>query len=211
MPSRFFITGTDTGIGKTTVAALLCAALDAIYWKPIQTGTRDGTDRAAVLRLARLPRRRALPEAYRFSPPVSPHLAAQRAGLRINLRRIRLPRMAARESLIAEGAGGVLVPVNSSQLMTDLMARLALPVLLVSRTALGTINHTLLSIAALRAAGLDLQGVVMVGKPSRDNRRAIEHYGEVAVVGALPFLAEINRATLLRAFRRHFDRRLFTP
>jgi dethiobiotin synthetase len=211
MPSRFFITGTDTGIGKTTVSALLCAALEAIYWKPIQTGTREGTDRATVLRLAELPRRRALPEAYRFSPSVSPHLAAQRAGVRINLRKIKLPEIAARDSFIAEGAGGVLVPINSTQLMTDLMARLALPVLLVSRTALGTINHTLLSIAALRAARLDLRGVIMVGKPNRDNRRAIERYAGIAVVGTVPFLAKIDRATLLQVFRRNFDRNLFTP
>lgn len=211
MLSGFFITGTDTGIGKTTVSALLCAALDAIYWKPIQTGTREGTDRATVLHLAALPRNRALPEAYRFSPPVSPHLAAQRAGVRIELRKINLPEIARRENFIAEGAGGVLVPINSTQLMTDLMARLALPVLLVCRTTLGTINHTLLSIAALRAARLDLRGVVMVGKPNRDNRRAIEHYGNIEVVGAVPFLAKINRATLLQVFRRNFDRKVFAP
>lgn len=210
-PSRFFITGTDTGIGKTTVSALLCAALDAIYWKPIQTGTLEGTDRAAVVRLAGIPRHRTLPETYRFAPPVSPHLAAQRAGVRIDLRKINLPEIAARENFIAEGAGGVLVPINSTALMTDLMSRLALPVLLVSRTTLGTINHTLLSIAALRAARLDLRGVIMVGKPNRDNRRAIEHYGEIEVVGSVPFLAKINRATLLQVFRRNFDRNLFAP
>ena len=211
MPSRFFITGTDTSVGKTTVAALLCAALNAVYWKPIQTGTRDGTDRATVIRLAALPRHRTLPEAYRFSPPVSPHLAAQRAGIRIDLRKINLPDVAARENFIAEGAGGALVPINSTQLMTDLMARLALPVLLVSRTSLGTINHTLLSIAALRASRLDLRGVVMVGKPNRDNLRAIEHYGGIEVMGTLPVLKNINRSTLLRALHQHFDRKAFAP
>lgn len=209
LPSRFFITGTDTGVGKTTVAALLCAALNAIYWKPIQTGTRQGTDRATVIRLAELPRRRTLPEAYRFSPPVSPHLAAQRAGVRIELRKIKLPAIAAKENLIVEGAGGALVPINSTEILTDLMSRLALPVLLVSRTSLGTINHTLLSIAALCAARLDLRGVVMVGKPNRENRRAIEHYGEIEVVGAVPLLKQINRATLLQVFRTNFDRKAF--
>jgi len=210
MPSRFFITGTDTAVGKTTVSALLCAALDAIYWKPIQTGTREGSDRATVIRLAALPRHRTLPETYRFSPPVSPHLAAQRAGVRIDLRKIKFPTLAAHENLIVEGAGGALVPINSNQLMTDLMSHLALPVILVSRTALGTINHTLLSIAALRASRLDLRGVVMVGKPNRHNRRAIEHYGEIEVVGAVPFLPKINRATLLQVFRKNFDARMFT-
>lgn len=207
--SRFFITGTDTSVGKTTVAALLCAALDAIYWKPIQTGTREGTDRATVIRLAALPRNRTLSEVYRFSPPVSPHLAAQRARVRIELRKIKFPTLAAHENLIVEGAGGALVPINSTQLMTDLMSYFALPVILVSRTALGTINHTLLSIAALRASRLDLRGVVMVGKPNRDNRRAIEHYGDIEVIGAVPFLPRINRATLLKVFRRNFNREAF--
>ena len=208
--SRFFITGTDTGVGKTTVSALLCAALDAIYWKPIQTGTREGTDRATVLRLANLPRSRALPETYRFSPPVSPHLAAQRARVRIELRKIRLPQIPPRENLIVEGAGGSLVPINSTQFMTDLMSHLALPILLVSRTTLGTINHTLLSIAALRAANLDLRGVILSGKPNRENRRAIEHYGKIEVLGTIPPLEKMNRDTLLRAFHRNFDRKAFT-
>jgi len=205
MPSRFFITGTDTGIGKTVVSALLCAALDAIYWKPIQTGTREGADRDTVIRLAGIPRSRTVPEAYRFAPPVSPHLAAQRAGVRIEFRKIKLPNISPRENLIAEGAGGALVPINKTQLTTDLMKHLKLPVLLVARTSLGTINHTLLSIAALRAARLELRGVIMVGKPNRDNLKAIEHYGDVAVLGTLPFLAKLSRESLLRAFRANFD------
>lgn len=211
MPSRFFITGTDTAVGKTTVSALLCAALDAFYWKPIQTGTRDGTDRATVLRLAGLSRDRALPEVYKFSPPVSPHLAAERAGIRIHLSKTKIPKIAAYENLIVEGAGGALVPINSTELMTDLMRRLALPVLLVSRTSLGTINHTLLSIAALRAARLDLRGVILSGKTNNENRRAIEHYGRVEVIGAVPFLPKINRVTLIEAFRRHFNAKAFAP
>jgi dethiobiotin synthase len=206
MPSRFFITGTDTGIGKTVVSALLCAALDAYYWKPIQTGTREGTDRATVIRLAGIARGRTLPEAYRFAPPVSPHLAARRAGVRIEFQKIKVPRIPSHENLIAEGAGGALVPINETQLTTHLMKYLGLPVLLVSRTSLGTINHTLLSIAALREAGLDLRGVIMVGKPNRDNLKAIEHYGGVAVIGTVPMLAKINRDSLLRVFRKNFDR-----
>ncbi len=209
MPERFFITGTDTGVGKTVVSALLCAALDAIYWKPIQTGTREGTDRKTVMQLARLPRARTFPETYRFAPPVSPHLAARRAGGRIELRQIRVPRLAAREKLIVEGAGGALVPINGTQLMTDLMKHLRLPVLLVARTSLGTINHTLLSLAALRAARLNIRGVIMVGEPDRENRNAIEHYGNVEVVGIVPRLKKINRSALLEVFRKHFDCQAF--
>jgi dethiobiotin synthetase len=209
MPSRFFVTGTDTGVGKTVVSALLCAALDAIYWKPIQTGTREGTDRATVMRLAELPRARTAAEAYRFAPPVSPHLAARRARARIDLRKIQMPRITSRENLIAEGAGGALVPINDTQLMTDLMRHLELPVLLVTRTTLGTINHTLLSLAALRAADLDIRGVIMVGKPNRDNREAIERYGHVEVIGAVPLLKRIDRRVLLQVFRKHFDSKAF--
>lgn len=209
MPSRFFVTGTDTGVGKTAVSALLCAALDAIYWKPIQTGTREGTDRATVMRLAQIGRERALPEVYRFAPPVSPHLAARLAGVRIDLRKIHVPKISKSERLIAEGAGGALVPINERQLTTDLMRHLKLPVLLVTRTTLGTINHTLLSVAAIRAARLDLRGVIMVGKPNRENRRAIEHYGNVEVVGTVPLLKKIDRAALLRAYRRFFDHSVF--
>jgi dethiobiotin synthetase len=209
MANRFFITGTDTGVGKTVVSALLCAALDAFYWKPIQTGTREGTDRNAVMELADIPASKTIPETYRFTPPVSPHLAARLAGARIDLRKIQMPRIVASDSLIVEGAGGALVPINRDQLMTDVMKHLKLPVLLVARASLGTINHTLLSLAALRTAGLNVRGVVMVGKPNIENRKAIEHYGEIDVVGAVTILASINRRALVNVFRKHFDREVF--
>jgi dethiobiotin synthase len=209
MTSLFFVTGTDTGVGKTVVSALLCAALDAIYWKPIQTGTREGTDRSAVQRLAQLSRTRTAPEVYRFAPPVSPHLAARRVGVRIDLRRIEMPHLLPGENLIAEGAGGAFVPINDKQLMTGLMRHLGLPVLLVTRTTLGTINHTLLSLAALRAARLDIRGVIMVGKPNQENCKAIERYGRVEVVGVVPQLKQIHRRALLEVFRKNFDPKVF--
>jgi dethiobiotin synthetase len=209
MPSRFFITGTDTGVGKTVTSALLCAALDALYWKPIQTGTREGTDTNVVMRLAQLPRSRNLPETYRFAPPVSPHLAARRVGVRIDLQKIRLPRIDPGQNLIVEGAGGVLVPINREQLMVDVMKQLGLPALLVSRTALGTINHTLLSLAALRAAKLDVRGVILVGAKNQENRNAIELYGGVPVLGWIPPLKKLDRAALLRVFKAHFDGKAF--
>jgi dethiobiotin synthetase len=211
MPRGFFITGTDTNVGKTVVSAMLCAALDAVYWKPIQTGTREGSDRATVVRLAGLPRSRTIAEIYRFAPPVSPHLAARRAGMRIELRKIVLPEIPVSRLLIAEGAGGVLVPLNEKQLTTALIAHLKLPVLLVTRTALGTINHTLLSIAALRAARIDVHGVIMAGKPNIENRKAIERYGTLPVLGTLPRLAQLNRVALLKAFRSNFERSAFLP
>ena len=209
MPERFFITGTDTSVGKTVVSALLCAALDAYYWKPIQTGTREGSDSHTVARMAELPRAKILPECYRFGPPVSPHLAAQKAGVRIDFGDIRLPAIGVKENLIVEGAGGAFVPINDAQLMTDLMKHLGLRVLLVARTTLGTINHTLLSLAALRTARLTVRGVIMAGRPDTDNRKAIEHYGRTKVVGVVPPLTKLTRATLLDAFHKTFDPRVF--
>lgn len=211
MPSRFFITGTGTNVGKTVASALLCAALDAIYWKPIQTGTVEGSDRDTVMRLAKLPVGRTIPEAFRFAPPVSPHLAARRAGVRIDLRKIRIPEIPARENLIVEGAGGALVPINAEKLMADLMRQLDLPVFLVARTSLGTINHTLLSLAALHAARLEVRGVIMVGKPDTENRKAIEHYGDVEVAGTIPRLKTIDRRALRNVYARHFNHKAFRP
>ena len=161
------------------------------------------------MRLADLPRSRTLSEAYIFPPPVSPHLAARMAGTHIELRKIKAPETRTNEKLIAEGAGGALVPINRTQLMTDLMRHLGFPVVLVARTSLGTINHTLLSIAALRAARLDIRGVVLVGKANVENRRAIEHYGEISAIGWLPFLKKIDRRALLSAYKKHFDRKAF--
>jgi dethiobiotin synthetase len=209
MAQRYFITGTDTGVGKTILSALLCAALEASYWKPIQTGTEVDSDRVTVRALAELAPEKLLPEAYQFAPPVSPHLAARLAGVRIDLTKIKLPPGDA--SLIVEGAGGVLVPVNERELMVDLMRQMGLPVLLAARSSLGTINHTTLSLAALRNAGVEVAGVVMIGAPNAENRAAIEGYGKVRVVGEIPWLTEINRDVLLEIFATRFDQSLFMP
>jgi dethiobiotin synthetase len=205
----FFVTGTDTGIGKTALAALLVAALDAKYWKPIQTGSTEGTDREAVRRLTEVPEERLACEAYCFEPPVSPHLAAREAGVRIRLDVLAWPPAEARDAertWIVEGAGGVLVPINESETMIDLMRRIGLPVLIASRSTLGTINHTLLTLAALRAARLEVRGVVFIGDAHVENRCAIEHYGETRVIGRIPWLESLNRVALLDVFARHFDR-----
>jgi len=111
--------------------------------------------------------------------------------------------------LIVEGAGGAMVPLNEKDLMLDLMMRLGLPVVVAARTALGTINHTLLTLAALRAARVSAHGVVMIGEENIENRRAIEHYGKVRVIGQIPVLQEISRSALLGVFAKHFDRQAF--
>jgi dethiobiotin synthase len=195
-----FITGTDTNVGKTVLSAMLCAAEGRTYWKPIQTGASAGCDRETVMRYAGIPESQTLPEVYKFDPPVSPHLAARLAGVRIDLHSIQRPQVGA--SLVIEGAGGVLVPLNERELMVDLMRHLNAPVLLAARSSLGTINHTLLSVRALRQAGLTLKGVVMIGDANEENRRAIENYGDVQVLAQIPRLPVINRENLISAHRQ---------
>src|SRR5574337_454338 len=169
MRTDLFITGTDTGVGKTLVSALLCAALDGVYWKPIQTGATEDSDRRTVMELAELGAERTLPECYVFNPPVSPHLAAEWAGATIDLSTIHRPEGRLPGPLIVEGAGGVMVPVNEKEFMLDLMCRLGLPAVVVARSALGTINHSLMTLGSLQRAGLAVKGVVVVGTPNRDN------------------------------------------
>ena len=207
MNRDLFVTGTDTGVGKTLLSALLVAALNRSYWKPVQTGASEGTDREAVMRSAGIAADRAYPESYIFDPPISPHLAAEQAGTSIEMGRIHRPLCS--EALIIEGAGGVFVPISHDAFMLDLMRQLDAPVIVAARTALGTINHTLLTLAAIRNAKLDLCGVVMIGKENPENRRAVEHYGEVPVVGSIPWLDAIDRQTLVSVFQQHFDARVF--
>jgi len=202
-----FVTGTDTGVGKTVLSALLASALSTGYWKPIQTGRMRGhaeTDRETVMRWARLEPRDAPPEAYIFDPPVSPHLAARAAGIVIDVGAIRRPDTD--RPLVLEGAGGAMVPINDRELMLDLMSHLGAPVVVAARGSLGTINHTLLTVEAIRSRGLPLLGVVMIGEGNRDNREAIEHYGQVPVLGWIPPLDPIGRDALVEVFERHFDR-----
>lgn len=201
----YFITGTDTNVGKTVLSALLCAALDGYYWKPIQTGARDGADRQQVLAWSGIKPEHAFPEAYLFDDPVSPHLAAQRSGATICLDKIAMPATNGKHPLIVEGAGGALVPINEDEYMIDVMRHIGLPVIVAARTTLGTINHTLLTLEELRSAQLTVHGVVMLGEANHDNQRAIEHYGRVRVLGVVPQLSQINAGVLKKVFVACFD------
>jgi dethiobiotin synthetase len=209
MLSNFFITGTDTNVGKTVLSALLVSALDGIYWKPVQSGACEGTDRRSVIEWAELAEEKTLPECYCFDAPVSPHLAARLAGARIDINRIHAPDGSDSSRVIAEGAGGILTPLNDRQTILDLIRRLAFPVIVASRTSLGTINHTLLTVRALREAEIRLRGVVMIGEENGENRRAIEWYGKVPVIGHVPWLPAVCRDALLKVFDTSFDKSYF--
>ena len=207
MSKGYIVSGTDTGIGKTTVAAMLLLALDALYWKPLQSGTQDGTDRERVQALTHLPADRLLPERYVLSQPLSPHRAAELDGVAIDPKSLAVP--AAERTLIIEGAGGLMVPITRQLLQIDLFAGWDLPVILCARTALGTINHTLLSIEALRSRRMRLHGVVFVGDDNPDNIRTIGEISGARVLGRLPRLEPLDRAALLGAFARGFRREDF--
>jgi dethiobiotin synthetase len=194
-----YVTGTDTGIGKTVVAAALAQALGARYWKPVQAGLDEGTDRDTV---AALSGQEVLPEAYRLLTPCSPHQAAAIDGVMIDAARLGLP--GGDGPLVVEGAGGVLVPLREDLLYADLFARWNLPVVLVARTALGTINHSLLSLEALRARGVPIAGIAFVGDENAETERVICAIGQVRRLGRLPWLDPLNAETLRAAFLAGF-------
>jgi dethiobiotin synthase len=207
MNRGYIVSGTDTGIGKTTVAAMLVLALDALYWKPIQSGTQDGTDTQRVRALTLLPDDCFLPERYVLLQPLSPHRAAELDGVAIKPEALMVP--AAARTLIVEGAGGLMVPITRRFLQIDLFVDWGLPIILCARTALGTINHTLLSIEALRSRRLQLHGLIFVGNDNADNVRTIAEFSGARVLGHVPQLQSINRGALLDAFVRGFRREDF--
>ena len=200
------VTGTDTDIGKTVFAAGLTAALGARYWKPVQAGLADGSDAASVVTLG-VPADRVVPEAYRLTTPCSPHLAAEIDGVTIDPDRLILPEVDG--LLVVEGAGGVMVPVTRNLIFADLFARWAKPVVLVARTGLGTINHSLLSIEALRSRRVPILGIAFVGDAVEDSEATIAALGDVRRLGRLPRLDPLNAATLAEAFAANFDLEAF--
>jgi dethiobiotin synthetase len=181
-----FVTGTDTGIGKTVCSAWLCTHWQADYWKPVQSGLQGPTDSD---RVAELSAAFTHPETHRLVAPMSPHQAAELESIKIQISDFQLPQA---ERLVIEGAGGCMVPLNWRDTMLDLMKHLNSCALLVARSGLGTINHTCLSIQALKHYGVPILGVVMVGETHIANREAIEHFGEVPVLAELPNLPQIN-------------------
>jgi dethiobiotin synthetase len=198
--SRYVVTGTDTGVGKTVVAAGLAGHLRARYWKPVQAGLDEETDSETVRRLT-AGRAEVLPERYRLTTPCSPHEAARIDGVRIERDALALPQGPA--PLIVEGAGGVLVPVSDDTLYADLFAGWGLPVILVARTTLGTINHSLLSLEALRARGIEVAGVIFSGDENAASEAAIVRFGGCRHLGRLPRLDPLTPAALAEAVARN--------
>lgn len=203
MTRALIVTGTDTGIGKTVVAAALVHMLDADYWKPIQAGLDGETDREAVMRLVRIDATRTHAEIYRLRTPASPHRAAELDGITIDTAALKPPH--SHRTLVVEPAGGLLVPLTRDTLQIDVIARWQCPVVLVTSTRLGTINHTLLSVEALRVRGIVVAGLVFVGAENADTQRTISDIARVPVLGRLPHLDPLDADALHDAAHAHLD------
>ena len=220
-----FITGTDTNVGKTVVAAAVMLRYrdeaQLRYWKPIQTGVEHDDDTREVVRLSCAREDEVLNCGIRLAGPLSPHLAARRAGTRVTVRTLvemcerGSPRPAPSASpahpapparWIVEGAGGALVPLNERETMADLMQALDLPVLVAARSTLGTINHTCMTIEVLRRRMLRVAGVVMVGEPNDENRLAIERYGAAEVIAQMPRFDPLAHEAFTAWVHAEFDR-----
>lgn len=180
--NSYFVTGTDTGVGKTIVSTVLAVGEQAHYWKPVQTGSEGGTDTEFVSQW--IGQTRTWPESYIFSEPLSPHLAA--GDIEIDLNQCIHDFQQIKNPCIVEGAGGVLVPLNSKYLMIDLIKTLDLPVVVVTSTRLGTINHTLLTLEALRRRELKVIGVVTVGVPRPEVQQSLIAFGPARILGHVP-------------------------
>ena len=187
----YFVTGIGTEVGKTVVSAILTKALNAEYWKPVQAGDLDNSD---SLKVQRWTGQKTHPEAFRLTSPMSPHAAARIDQVSISLEDFTIP--TTRGPLIIEGAGGLYVPLNEQDCMIDLIQKLNIPVVLVSRNYLGSINHTLLSIEALKSRKIEIAGLIFSGEENKETQRIIEQIGDVKVLGRILELSQINAETI---------------
>lgn len=204
----FVISGTDTDIGKTVFAAALTGALNASYWKPVQAGLDGETDSESVARLTGFGASKILPEKFRLRTPASPHYAAAKDGITITAQDLAIPEV--NGPLVIEGAGGALVPINDDLLFADLFALWKWPVIIAASTRLGTINHSLMTIEALRSRDVPVHGMAFIGEEMPDSQDSICRIGGVKQLGRLPMIADLSAQTLSSAFHAHFDIADFT-
>ena len=190
----FFLTGTDTEVGKTVICAWLMVHYKYHYWKPIQSGM-DSPDIKTIQEITGLDNSFFFSPAYELQQPLSPHESAKRDGIKVELANFLLPRKEMK--VIVEGAGGILVPINERYFIVDIIKKLKLPILLVARSGLGTINHTLLTVSELKKRNLPLLGIILNGKRNQSNKEAIEEYSGVSVVSELEPIKNLDRKTLL--------------
>jgi len=204
-PEKVFVTGTDTGVGKTVVAAILTAGLEANYWKPVQCGLDGLSDTEVVRRLTGLGDECFFAESYRLQAALSPHAASALEDCRIDLAEVAMPVGLNQGHLVVEGAGGIMVPLNEHDYMLDLIKKLGIPVVLTARSGLGTINHSLMSIEILRQNKIELLGVVLNGPLNSSNRQAIETYGRTKVLAEIELMPDLLGQDLRGIFYDKFS------
>jgi dethiobiotin synthetase len=195
LPRRLVVCGTDTDVGKTLVSAVLVQGLQASYWKPVQCGElASGGDSGQVQALTAAKTGRILPEAYKLKQPASPHQAAAAEGISLNESQLNLP--VVQGSLVVELAGGLLVPLRHDLLQIEMLQRWGLPVVLVTRTGLGTLNHSLLSLEALERRRIHLLGVIVNGQPHPANEASLQSIGKVQILGRIPTLEKVDASAI---------------
>lgn len=207
MTQQYIITATDTDAGKTVFAAMLMMGIGAQYWKPMQSGVKEGVDTRIIQNLTGLPDERFLPEKYIFTEALSPHRASEIDGVEIDMDSLTPPPTDA--PLLIEGAGGLMVPVTRKNLQINMFKRWGLSVILCARTGLGTINHTLLSLEALWARKIPVHGIAFIGNENTDNIRTIAEYSGERILGRLPWLEKLDAPGLQKAFKENFKREDF--
>ncbi|MGK5091204.1 dethiobiotin synthase [Deltaproteobacteria bacterium TL4] len=208
LPKAFFVTGIGTEVGKTVVSAILVETLKAHYWKPVQAGDLENTDTMKIQQWVSHQQVHCYPEQYRFTRPMSPHAAAEREGVRIRLDHFQLPQT--QRPLVVEGAGGLMVPLNDQVLVLDLIVHLKLPVILVSRTYLGSINHTLLSILCLQSRNVPILGIIFNGPVNYETEAYILQYTHVLCLARLEEEKEVS-STVVSKYARIWQTTLEVP
>src|ERR1700761_4185347 len=199
MPEKdhYFVTGIDTGIGKTIVSAVLVEKLKADYWKPVQSGDLDNSDSISIEHLISNTSSKIHPEAYKLNQPFSPHKSAAIDGITIDPENLVPPKTD--NTLIIEGAGGLMVPLNNRFLIIDLIKKLNIPAILVSQNYLGSINHTLLSIQVLKQYEIPIKGIIFNGVKDIYSKEFILQYTEVPLLGHIPQYKEVDKKAIMNA------------
>ena len=187
---KFIICGTDTDIGKTLISSFFVRGLNSFYWKPIQSGIESQTDSQTIEKLAKVSREKIIKEAYVFTKPLSPHWAAEIDQKTVNFDMLKLPKV--KGSLIVETAGGLMVPITRNYLQIDQIKQWGLPVILVCKSSLGTLNHTLLSIEALKRRNIKILGLVINGEKHLDNPRTLAEFSGVPIITEFPRINKID-------------------
>ena len=196
---KFIICGTDTDVGKTLISSFFVRGLNSFYWKPIQSGIYKETDSEVVKRLSQVKSNKIIKEAYIFKEPVSPHWASEIDQIKIEMKSLDLPKV--NESLVLETAGGLMVPITRNFLQIDQIKIWDLPVIIVCRSSLGTLNHTLLSIEALKKRGIKILGLVINGVNHLDNPRTLQEFSNLPIIAEFPFLKKIDCSILDRLWQ----------